>query len=163
NAIVRAASRHGARVRCLWLETPLADAQRNAVERMLEAHGALLGPEELSRGPSDPTRLAPRVLFSQARTQERPEADEGFHSIELVPSERQPAADRGGSGVAIALEALSEAGPSALDRGGPGPRLVFAWLPAGGAPLAEATRGLPVESAFCPHPAGPPRCWCRPP
>lgn len=21
----------------------------------------------------------------------------------------------------------------------------------------------PVESALCPHPAGPPSCWCRPP
>ena len=159
-SIVRAAARHGARVRCLWLETPLVEAQRNAIERMLEAHGALLGPEELSRG--DPTRLAPRVLWTQARVQEPPEADEGFHSIERVPFQRGPPAG-GGSGVAVALEALAAAGPSALYRDDPGPRLVFAWLPSGDDALSVATRGLAVEVAACPHPAGPPRCWCRPP
>ena len=163
HTVVRAAARHGARVRCLWLETPLAEAQRNAIERMLEAHTVLLGPEELSRGRGDPTRLAPRVLWRQARQQERPDADEGFHSIEQVAFERRPEAERNGAGVAIALEALVVAGPSVLDRGGPGPRLVFAWLPGGGDALSTATRDLPVEIAACPHPAGPPLCWCRPP
>jgi histidinol phosphatase-like enzyme len=28
--------------------------------------------------------------------------------------------------------------------------------------LAAEVSG-PVESALCPHPAGPPTCWCRPP
>ena len=28
--------------------------------------------------------------------------------------------------------------------------------------LAAAVSG-PVETALCPHPAGPPTCWCRPP
>jgi histidinol phosphatase-like enzyme len=23
--------------------------------------------------------------------------------------------------------------------------------------------GVPIEVEFCPHPAGPPRCWCRKP
>jgi hypothetical protein len=50
------------------------------------------------------------------------------------------------AGVFVALEA----GESTLD----GPRLVFAWRPGGGAPPGVAV---------CPHPAGPPRCWCRPP
>jgi aryl-alcohol dehydrogenase-like predicted oxidoreductase/predicted kinase len=68
HTVVRAAARHGARIRCLWLETPLAEAQRNAIERMLEAHGALLGPEELARGRDDrdPPR-ASRALVASAR------------------------------------------------------------------------------------------------
>jgi len=163
NEILRAAWRHGARVRCMWLETPLAESQRNAVERMLAAHGRLLEPGELARGKGDPDRLAPRVLFTQIRQQEPPEADEGFDSIERVAFQRRSPEGRSASGVAVSLEALAAAGPSLLDRGEPGPRLVFAWLPDGGDALSAATRGLPVETAACPHPAGPPICWCRPP
>jgi hypothetical protein len=103
------------------------------------------------------------VLWSQAREQEPPELDEGFHSIERVAFERGPEVGRPGAGLAIALEALTALGPSVLDRGEPGPRLVFAWLPGGGDALSAAARGLPVEVAACPHPAGPPVCWCRPP
>jgi predicted kinase len=163
HAVLRAAGRHGVRVRCLWLETPLAEAQRNAIERMLETHGTLLGPEALSRGKGDPTRLAPRVLLTQARQREPPEMNEGFDSIERVAFERRPGMARAGAGLAVALEALAAVGPSIVDRGEPGPRLVFAWLPGGDAALAAATRGLPVKTAACVHPAGPQRCWCRPP
>jgi predicted kinase len=159
--IVRAAARHGARVRCLWLATPLVEAQRNAIERMLEANGRLLGPDELARSRNDPARLAPRVLFTHAREQEPPESDEGFDAIEIVTFERRKKG--GGAGLAVALEALAVSGPSILDREGEVPRLVFAWLPDGKGALDEATRGLPVETAACPHPAGPPVCWCRPP
>jgi histidinol phosphatase-like enzyme len=35
-------------------------------------------------------------------------------------------------------------------------------LSATAAELAVAVSG-PVESALCPHPGGPPTCWCRPP
>jgi hypothetical protein len=39
------------------------------------------------------------------------------------------------------------------------PTLVFDWRPDG------TVDDLPqqVETAVCPHPAGPPTCWCRPP
>jgi hypothetical protein len=50
------------------------------------------------------------------------------------------------------------------------PHLVFDWRPDGApeelaplvATLAAQVSG-PVEGALCPHPAGPPTCWCRPP
>jgi len=50
------------------------------------------------------------------------------------------------------------------------PHLVFDWRPGGMrddlapevALLADAVTGT-VEGALCPHPAGPPVCWCRPP
>src|SRR2546423_832107 len=55
--------------------------------------------------------------------------------------------------------AVGEAAPTA-------PHLVFDWAPGGLAPaagpLAEEVAGS-VESAVCPHPGGPPSCWCRPP
>jgi aryl-alcohol dehydrogenase-like predicted oxidoreductase/predicted kinase len=161
--VLRVAARHRVPVRCVWLDTPLVEAQRNAIERMLEAHGALLAPDEMARGADDPTRLAPRVQFAQARQLELPDEGEGFRTIERVRFVRQTLQDRARAGRAVALEALLVAGSSLLDQGEPGPRLVFAWLPAGDAPLAAATRGLDVETAACTHPGGRPICWCRPP
>jgi histidinol phosphatase-like enzyme len=48
--------------------------------------------------------------------------------------------------------------------------VVFDWNPEGSvdslspeiARLATDVR-RPVEATVCPHPAGPPTCWCRPP
>ena len=54
------------------------------------------------------------------------------------------------------------------DRGAP--HLVFDWSPDGTLDaLADVVARLsaevsgPVDSALCPHAAGPPTCWCRPP
>src|SRR5262249_4167182 len=68
--VLRVAARHGVPVRCLWLDTPLTDAQRNVIERMLAAHGRLLPPEALKG--DDPTRLPPRALGNQWRQLEPP-------------------------------------------------------------------------------------------
>src|SRR5262249_41026618 len=65
--VVEAAQRHGATVRCIWLDTPLAEAQVNLVERMLGRIGALPMPDELERlartepGVMPPTRQMPAV------------------------------------------------------------------------------------------------------
>ena len=160
--VLRAAARHGLPVRCVWLDVPLVEAQRNAIERMLAAHGRLLAPGEMVRAGDDPTRIAPRVQLTQTRALEPPALDEGFAAVEIVPFVRAPS--RGGSaGRAVALPALARAGRAILDAGEPGPRLVFDWLPDGDAPLVAATAGLGVTAAACTHPAGPPICWCRPP
>ena len=47
NDVIEAASRHGAPARCIWLDTPLAQAQVNLVERLLDRFGALPTPGEL--------------------------------------------------------------------------------------------------------------------
>jgi aryl-alcohol dehydrogenase-like predicted oxidoreductase len=159
--VVRVAARHGLPVRCLWLDTPLLDAQRNVIERMLSAHGRLLAPAEMSG--DDPTRLPPRALNNQMRQLEPPEEDEGFR-LEHVPFELKRVSSTiehvSVDARAVALEALR---PETL--GDSGPRLVFAWLPDGDAPLHAAVGrlGPDVEAAACTHPAGPPICWCRPP
>jgi hypothetical protein len=153
--VVRVAARHRVPVRCLWLDTPLADAQRNVIERMLAAHGRLLRPDEMG---DDPTRLPPRALNNQVRQLELPEDDEGFQ-LERVPFEMKRVPDHDQAGHAIALEALAVL----RRRARLGPTLVFAWLPDGDEPLSEATRDRGVEIAACTHPGGPPICWCRPP
>jgi hypothetical protein len=64
---------------------------------------------------------------------------------------------------AASPELLAQADPQA-------PHLVFDWSPSGAraaldsaAARVAAAVGGPVEAALCPHSAGPPRCWCRPP
>ena len=47
NLVVETSARHGAGVRCVWLDTPLAQAQVNLVLRQLALFGLLPEPEEL--------------------------------------------------------------------------------------------------------------------
>ena len=79
---------------------------------------------------------------------------------------------RGRVGVFVAAGALAEPGwERALEQcDREAPHLVYDWSPDGSSPaLASAAVRLaatvsgPVESALCPHAAGPPSCWCRPP
>ncbi len=171
--VVEAAGRHGAAVRCVWLDTPLAQAQVNLVERLLDRLGALPEPDELRElSRREPGLLAPTSQMRTVRELEPPSEDEGFASVERRAFARAPrtAGSRAGTFVAAGAvlregweEALGEALADA-------PHLVFDWNPDGDrAALDAATRCLaaavsgPLEAALCPHPAGPPRCWCRPP
>ncbi len=170
--VVEAASRHGAAARCIWLDTPLAQAQVNMVERILERLGSLPTPEELKGlARREVGLLPPTSQMRTLRELEPPSADEGFAAVEQVPFERAPS-DRKRTGVFVAAAALDRPGlDEALRAADPdAPHLLFDWRPDGSAePLAPAAARLaeqvggPVESALCAHPAGPPTCWCRPP
>jgi hypothetical protein len=97
------------------------------------------------------------------RELEPPSADEGFASVERVAFERAPRA--GAPGVFVAAAALAPGWESPDPQA---PHLVFDWRPDGDpAALAADAEGLGVdgrvETALCPHGAGPPICWCRPP
>jgi hypothetical protein len=170
--VIEAASRHGVQARCVWLDTPLAQAQVNLVERLLERFGSLPTPDELrTLSRRDPGVLAPTSQMRALRELEPPSTDEGFPEIERVRFTRTPSA-RGRAGVLVAASALRDAGwERALAQGDPvAPHLIFDWIPDGGvdaltdvaARLSAAVSG-PVETALCPHAAGPPTCWCRPP
>ncbi|MGH3015956.1 MAG: aldo/keto reductase, partial [Gaiellaceae bacterium] len=169
--VLEAASRHGIPARCIWLETPLAQAQVNLVERLLERFGSLPSPEELRTvARREPGVHAPTSQMRALRELEPPAADEGFASVEHVPFTRSPGSGRAGVFVAAAAFAGSDWKP-ALELGDRrAPHLVFDWKPDGAAEeLADVSSLLaaevsgPVERALCPHPAGPPTCWCRPP
>jgi aryl-alcohol dehydrogenase-like predicted oxidoreductase/predicted kinase len=165
--VLDAAARHGAPVRCVWLDTPLAQAQVNLTERLLDQLGHLPGPDELRElAKREQGVLAPTSQMRAARELEPPATDEGFVAVERREFSRaQP--NRGREGVFVAASAVRETGWIAA---GNAPHLVFDWLPGGSgdALAAEVERvaahatGL-VEGAVCPHPGGPPRCWCRPP
>ncbi|MBV9941399.1 MAG: aldo/keto reductase [Solirubrobacterales bacterium] len=172
--VVDAAARRGVPVRCVWLETPLAQAQVNLVERLLERFGVLPTPEQLRElARREPGALAPTQQMRALRELEPPSLDEGFATVEVMPFTRTPPVRRTRTGVFIAASALCAPGhEQALEQpGAETPYLVFDWIPHGAADALEpmvarvrATVGTGlVEAAFCPHGGGPPRCWCRPP
>jgi aryl-alcohol dehydrogenase-like predicted oxidoreductase/predicted kinase len=170
---IDAASRHRVATRCVWLDTPLAQAQVNIVERLLERFGSLPTPDELKDlARREPGLHAPTSQMRALRELEPPSPDEGLADIEQVPFERTPRSGRARAGVFVAAAALTDPGwDNTLDRRDRrAPHLVFDWSPDGSpdalAAIAARLSGEvsgPVESALCPHAAGPPRCWCRPP
>jgi predicted kinase len=173
--VVRVAKKHGARVSCRLLVTPLEQAQHNAVARMLEQHGRLLEPAEMQAVKA----IGPGAQFRYRRSYEPPRTDEGFASIDEIEFERRPL---GGTKRALIVELDSNvwvARPASAD----GVRLVDGvheqlarWHAAGyllagttwqtspdADPRLRELLGLPIEVLRCVHPAGPPVCWCRKP
>jgi aryl-alcohol dehydrogenase-like predicted oxidoreductase len=173
--VIDVAHQHGISVRCLWLDTPLAQAQVNLVERLLGRFGALPMPEDLrALARRDPGALAPAQQMRAVRELEPPASDEGFASVEVQPFARTRGSDPTRAGVFVAAAALRRPGwERVLDRADrEAPHLVFDWHPGGtpdelypllGPLRATFASGTPIEAALCPHDAGPPRCWCRPP
>lgn len=172
--VVRVAAAHGAKVHCVYLETPLAQAQINVIVRMLERFGKLVEPEEVSKlAKRDAAALAPHAVFRMLRELEPPVADEGFATVEQVPFVRQHKP----GGVAGTFVALAALGPAAAmsdtlrsllrDMPEGSPTLVYAWLPDAAADTVAALRASleneGVELAVCAHLGGRPICWCRPP
>jgi aryl-alcohol dehydrogenase-like predicted oxidoreductase/predicted kinase len=162
NDIVEAAAAHGLSARCIWLDTPLAQAQINLVERLLDRFDGLPSPEELKAAArSKPGLLTPTQQMRAFRDLEAPSDDEGFASIERIAFEREPAEGRSAVFVAAAAVHLLPADVT------PGtPCLVFDWsaeIEAEAVAAATARVRGPVATAVCPHPGGPPICWCRPP
>jgi len=170
--VVETAERHALAARCVWLDTPLAQAQVNLVERLLQRFGALPTPEQIhAAARREPWLMLPTSQMRALRDLEQPSLDEGFAAIEKVPFARA-AVGGGRSGVFVGAAAMTRDGiAQALASADPAaPHLVFDWSPGGNAHslgeraarVSAAVRG-PVEVAVCPHPGGPPRCWCRPP
>ena len=163
--VIETAVRHGATPHCVWLDTPLAQAQVNLVARLLERFGSLPSPQELKARSGEPGVLAPTSQMRALRELEPPTTDEGFAAVEQVPFERAPTAGRVGVFVAATAPARPGWAQSLVREA---PCLVFDWaddataLDAAAVRLAAEVSG-PVEVALCPHGGGPPRCWCRPP
>lgn len=166
------ATRAGLTVRCVWIDAPLAQAQINLVQRLLERFGALPSPDELRQlARREQGVLAPTSQMRAVRELEPPSTDEGFAAVERVAFAREPNA-LSRAGVLVAARALERPGwKQALERADPeAPHLLFDWREGGTVDaLAKtveqvaAVVGGPVVADVCPHASGPPTCWCRPP
>jgi len=175
--VIGAAARHGAAVRCIWIDTPLAQAQVNLVERLLDRFGSLPSPEQLREQARDePGLLSPTRQMRAFRELEPPSLDEGFVSVQRVLFERSARAPAKASdkpeAVFLAAAALSNPGwEGAIASAAPDvPHLIFDWRPDAVAGVLDedvarvaAVVDGSVTSALCPHPGGAPVCWCRPP
>ena len=82
-SILETARKHGARVRCICLDTTIEDAQVNAVSRILSRYGRLLPPDEMRTiSRHDVTAFGPGVQYRYQRAFEPPHSTEGFAEIE---------------------------------------------------------------------------------
>lgn len=176
NRVIETAWAHRANVVCEWLETSLADAQVNAIERMLGKTGRLLSPEEMKQLSKDDPRLFPPM--AQHRYLDRlepPDHDEGFIEVRRTRFVRRTDTTRSQSGLLLDAEVFggvgSEIEPELLQHLAQRerlPTLVLAWVPGASVEAANAwfapiKSQLSAELALCTHAPGPPRCWCRRP
>ena len=173
--VVQIAVRHGIAVRCVVLETPLEDCERNVAARVIARFGRLLGPGELV----SEQQVTPNVLFRYRRQLEPPRDDEGF-AIERIAFERTRS---GGTHRAAILEL-----DHAIWVGRPRKRVELTatardvvaswqqrgyrlaattWQPEPFDPSIDAQLfellGTTFPIARCTHAPGPPLCWCRKP
>lgn len=192
NEVIETAWLRGVPVRCIWLTTDVADAQINSIHRMLEVHGSLPTPEDIRQlGKKDTRYLLPDALFRYERTLEPPTLEEGFTSVDARDFVRAPDRVEARALVLDFDDLIGAAAPvlrpdvvvidqrrrDVLARHASDGWLLFvhAWRPqlardettqheasACFARLRELL-GVEIDSACCPHDAGPPVCWCRKP
>ena len=93
--VIEVAARHHLPVRCVWIDTPLAQAQVNLVERLLDRFGSLPDAESLrALARAEPGLLMPANQMRAYRELEPPSEDEGFSTVEQVPFVREVGAAR---------------------------------------------------------------------
>lgn len=103
--LIRTAHAHGVPVRCRYLATPIDEAYANVVNRILERHGKLLGPDELKElGKDDPNLPPPAAMAKYAASFEAPHVDEGFAVVEEVAFVRRADPQFTGKGLLLDVD-----------------------------------------------------------
>ena len=178
--VIQAAATRGLPVRCEWLSTSLEEAQTNAVWRIVGRYGRLPSDDDLATlKRSDVAAFLPGAQFKFRRELEPPDASEGFSRVDVVPFVRRLDPAFAHKAVLVSCDdvgALEPLAPRLRDYRDAGYRLLgVSWRPEisdgrGSAAAvkamfaAEGARlGFEIDVECCPHPAGPPRCWCRKP
>lgn len=129
--VLEVAHRHSVGVRCLWLDTPLTQAQVNLVERLLGRFGSLPDPEQIRAAARlEPWLMLPTSQMRALRELEPPAEDEGFAEIERTRFARATAGEGSGA-VFVGAAAIGQPGiDQALREAEPdAPHLVFDWAP----------------------------------
>ena len=171
--VIETAHRHHVGIRCIWLDTPLAQAQINLVERLLDRFGSLPAPDEMRvLARHEAGWLTPTSQMRTLRELEPPSSDEGFSTVDHVPFERSAIHDGRRPGLFVAAAAPGRPGwvPAFAQADKTSPCLIFDWDPDGSTSALDAALAHvrpshtgPVEIGLCSHAGGPPVCWCRPP
>lgn len=122
NEVIECAWAAGVPVRCIWLRTSLADAQINAITRLIDVHGRLPSPEEIrERGRTDSRYFGPDAQFRYERALEPPVVAEGFTAVEERSFVRREPAGHRGRAVALELDGVlcdsASGAPSVLESG----------------------------------------------
>ncbi|MCR9202642.1 MAG: aldo/keto reductase [Planctomycetaceae bacterium] len=103
--VVQMAAQFGVSVRCVFLNTPMHEAQRNVVQRMLSRYGMPLGPEEMKFfRKADPNLPPPQALQRWQSTFERPTIVEGFSDVTEVAFQRRPDDGRTAKGLLLDVD-----------------------------------------------------------
>jgi HAD superfamily hydrolase (TIGR01662 family) len=103
--IVRLAHAAGVPVRCRFLDTTIEDARINIVHRILDRYERLLGPSEMKELAKVDQNLPPPIAMQRWRDSlERPEWDEGFSAIDLIPFVRRMPRDHSGKGLLLDVD-----------------------------------------------------------
>jgi aryl-alcohol dehydrogenase-like predicted oxidoreductase/histidinol phosphatase-like enzyme/predicted kinase len=195
--VLQTSAAHRVPVRCVWLTTPIDEAQVNAASRLVSRYGRLPADEELaSLRKRDVAAFLPTVQFRYQRELEPPDQSEGFATIEVRPFARRTPAGHANRAVVVWCDdvllrsrtghrtptdpddvEIDETLAATLHRDREDGYLILglSWQPE----IADGTRtaadvaavfarmralvGFQIEVEYCPHPAGPPTCWCRKP
>ncbi len=175
NTVIEEAWAAGVPAHLTWVDTPPGDCEWNLVKRVLDAmadagEARLPHPAELKQLPRrDPRVVPPQALLRYRSQLEAPEEEEGFASLERLPFTRDE--PPGAPCVVVDPRDLEPFAEVLAERAAAGAEVLLAgWAPGvDAADEAERWRtraaavGVPVHPGACPHPAGPPVCWCRKP
>ncbi|MBZ0236673.1 MAG: aldo/keto reductase [Deltaproteobacteria bacterium] len=154
--VIEIAGVFGVPVRCVWIDASIEDAQVNAAARLIETYDRLPEPGELVKlAKKDPAAFRPSAQFNWRRDFEPPSVEEGFAAVERVAFRRTAWPFVGQRRALIVEMKVAEE----VDVG--------AWRAAGwlvvGTAWEERVVSTELDVVVCPHPAGPPVCWCRKP
>ena len=108
--VVEAAARHDVPVRCVWVDTPPAEAQVNLVHRLLDHFGRLPAPEEIGRRARAPGLMLPTSQMRAVRELEPPVRRRGVRRGAAAPIPADVGARRRPRRVLIAASALDAEG-----------------------------------------------------
>ena len=103
--VVRLAHAAGVPVRCRFLDTPIEEARINVVHRILDRYERLLGPSDMKELAKVDPNLPPPIALQRWRDSlERPEWDEGFSAVDVIPFARRVSSERTGKGLLLDVD-----------------------------------------------------------
>jgi histidinol phosphatase-like enzyme len=189
--VIEVARRHGLAVRCVVVATTLEQAQAHAAWRVLERCGSFDGPavaKEIRPGVQFRYRrdFEPPALdegFIEIEELAPPRHEHGRHAGLIVELDgvvwlgRPQRADKIELRPGVREAIATWSGPIGATVWRPGlavdaikPPGATMWRPGGSGEVIEAMTarlgellGRAIDVRACPHPAGPPVCWCRKP